>query len=488
MRRGFTRCFAAIATLAMAAGCSDDSTGPGDDTDYDGIDPIVYSQHVQPLFGASCAVAGCHTGTAPTAGLDLGSYPSLTAGSEYGSVVVPHHPERSHLYLHVSGQVPPQMPFERDPLSESAIAFLQRWIEQGAAFDDGNEMYTDVMRKGFVACQGENLVAVLDMDAATIRKGRVIRMLEVDMPHSVLVDPVGKRLYVSRLVTATDNIHVYDADTYEQVATGRAGTFPALMALSSDRTQLWITNFTGFGDSDNAVRVCNPTTLEELVPGGITPANVQQPHGLAVAPSGGFVYVTNILTDNVSVFTQSPIGHDVTVPLPLAPGGLQQPQQCVLSPAEDYLYVSALGSDRVHVMRTSDNVFVATVDVGDAPWHLTLSPDGQELWVVNWLGESVSIVNVANPEQPMVAQTLQPAHPRHPARPALERPMGIAFSPDGSLVYVTSTNDTNEGTGHHPPPDGQKHPGNVAIFDATTKTIVSVAEVPNFARFVSFLP
>ena len=66
--------------------------------------------------------------------------------------------------------------------------------------------------------------------------------------------------------------------------------------------------------------------------------------------------------------------------------------------------------------------------------------------------------------------------------------MGIAFSPDGSLVYVTSTNDTNEGTGHHPPPDGQKHPGNVAIFDATTKTIVSVAEVPNFARFVSFLP
>ena len=46
-------------------------------------------------------------------------------------------------------------------------------------------------------------------------------------------------------------------------------------------------------------------------------------------------------------------------------GGLQQPQQCVLSPAEDYLYVSALGSDRVHVLRTSDNVFVATAEVGE---------------------------------------------------------------------------------------------------------------------------
>lgn len=38
------------------------------------------------------------------------------------------------------------------------------------------------------------------------------------------------------------------------------------------------------------------------------------------------------------------------------------------------------------------------------------------------------------------------------------------------------------------PPDGQKNPGNVAIFDAATKNVVNVVEVPNFARFISFLP
>ena len=45
-----------------------------------------------------------------------------------------------------------------------------------------------------------------------------------------------------------------------------------------------------------------------------------------------------------------------------------------------------------------------------------------------------------------------------------------------------------QGSGHHPPPEGEKNPGSVAVFDALTREVLSVAEVPNFARFVSFLP
>ena len=49
--------------------------------------------------------------------------------------------------------------------------------------------------------------------------------------------------YGPRFETASDNIRVYDADTYALLDSGRAGTFPALMALTPDRSQLWVTNF-----------------------------------------------------------------------------------------------------------------------------------------------------------------------------------------------------------------------------------------------------
>jgi len=115
---------AAAFALAVTLGCGDDSTGPGGAVDYDSVDPIVYSQHVQPIFQASCAVAGCHTGTMPAAGLSLDDHDALVTGSDYGSVVVPGHSDRSHLYLHLSGDVPPRMPFERDPLDAAVVRFF----------------------------------------------------------------------------------------------------------------------------------------------------------------------------------------------------------------------------------------------------------------------------------------------------------------------------------------------------------------------------
>ena len=60
-------------------------------------------------------------------------------------------------------------------LSEDVIRFIRRWIEQGAQGDDGRAMYDDVTRKAFVACQGENTVAVVDKDT-----GLLVRLLDVD--------------------------------------------------------------------------------------------------------------------------------------------------------------------------------------------------------------------------------------------------------------------------------------------------------------------
>lgn len=476
---------AGLAGMILAAGCGSDSAGP----DYGSIETISYSQHIQPIFNQSCNTAACHNEVDKSAGLALTSYDALARGSNVGAMIVPFFPDRSHLWLHTAGLIEPQMPLARDPLDPQVIAFLGRWISEGAVGDDGRPMYSDTTRKAFVACQGENTVAVVDMDT-----GLCVRHLEVDQPHSVYVDPVSRRLYVSRFETASDNIQVFDADTYQPIRTGMAGSFPALMTVvrpAGQPAQLWVTNFdSNTSTGDHAVRVLDPVTLAEItaftLPSGI------QPHGIAVNADQTRIFICNIASGTVTEFGTDPpavIAGPIALP---AAGQAQQPQQCAISADENYLFVGALGVDRVYVadLTGPEPVFLpgSTVTVGDGPWHIALAPGGHELWVANWLGSSVSVVDVTNPTAPFVKATLTPDNPVDADRKTLQRPIGISFSPDGSQVWVTSANDDGSGSGHHPPPGGEKAPGNVAVFDASTYEVLHVAEVPNFARFVTFLP
>ncbi|GJM44982.1 MAG: hypothetical protein DHS20C21_18240 [Gemmatimonadota bacterium] len=464
---------------------------------YDEIDNIVYSEHVQPILNNSCAAAACHNSADRAFDFSTESYADLEAGSRFGSMIVPFEPERSHFYLHVTGDIEPRMPLGLDPLSDPIVRFLERWIAQGARDDDGSVMYSGATSKAFIACQGENSVAVVDTET-----GHLIRLIPVDAPHSVHVDRAGHRLFVSRFQTAPDNIHVYDTRTYELLYTGRAGTFPALMEMTPDGSQLWVTNFDGGGPSaDHAVRVLDPDTLAEIEFFEFGTA-VQQPHGLAMNEAGTLVYVSNIISDNVwGFFTGVGLGVAPNVDLfpvdlPDLPGLNHRPQQCVLSADENHLFVSTLETNRIYALDLAaaggPNPWVGEVIVPTGPWHIALSKDwmgGHELWVANWLDSSVSIVAVSDPTaMTVVGAPLRPTHPADDELAVLLRPIGIAFSPDGTQVYVSCANDDDQSSGHHPAPDGEKNPGSVVVFDAATRTVVAVAEVPNFARFASFQP
>src|SRR5688572_8653266 len=178
-----------------------------------------------------------------------------------------------------------------------------------------------------------------------------------------------------------------------------------------------------------------------------------------------------------------------SIPLPTVAGiPVQQPQQCILSPDESRLYVSALKSNMVHVLDTTLLEWRTSVAVGEGPWHMAMSPTTNELWVPNWLGESVSIISLANPDAPTQLLELRAPHPLDASRDAFQRPIGIALAPGGNYMYVANTNDNESGQGHHPPPGGQKEPGSVAKIHIATRTVQQVEEVPNFARFVTFLP
>jgi YVTN family beta-propeller protein len=446
---------------------------------YDSVQDVTFADNIQPFLSRNCTTSSCHNSTDRASGLSVASYEELAAGSDYGTMVIPFAAERSHMVEHITGETEPRMPPTGPPLPDDAVRMVKRWIDDGARDAMGTVMYSDVSSKAFVACQGENAVAVVDME-----NGRLARLINVEAPHSVYVR--DNRLYVSRFETASDNIHVYDPDTYELLQTGQAGTFPALMEITPDGRQLWVTNFDG---TDNHVTILDPNTLETLA---VLDTHGLAPHGITMTADGSHVFITNIDSDNIIVYTGNSDPTQITgfdVPIPPATGP-HQPQQCVLSADEAYLFVGALKSNQVFVYDVVAENFVASVEVGEAPWHLTLAPGGTEVWVANWHGNSISILDVANPVAPVVTETVEPTHDdgdgalRHD-EPLLPEPIGIITGPDGK-IYVACANNDESASGHHPTPGGEKSPGFLVVLDPATREILSSAEVPNFARFTSF--
>lgn len=85
---------------------------------------------VGPIFAENCT--GCHF-EGGRAGLNLTSYATALAGSNNGPVLVAGDPNGSLLVQRITGQVTPQMPRGRAPLSQEQIDLIIAWIAGGLA-------------------------------------------------------------------------------------------------------------------------------------------------------------------------------------------------------------------------------------------------------------------------------------------------------------------------------------------------------------------
>jgi uncharacterized membrane protein len=122
----FLRTGLAFAGLALAAattvGCAERT--------------VSYSAQVQPIIEKRCVE--CH---APgqrgyeESGLEMTNYASLMKGTRFGPIVEPGDAMNSVLIQLIEGRAHPSiaMPHGRNPLPDSEIAVLRKWVEQGAS-------------------------------------------------------------------------------------------------------------------------------------------------------------------------------------------------------------------------------------------------------------------------------------------------------------------------------------------------------------------
>ena len=108
--------------------------------------PVSFATQVLPIFTTNCAKAGCHTGNAPTGGMNLSGTSSqvrarlvgvATVGGPPGSIrVIAGNPDSSYIIRKLEGGpniFGNRMPNDGPPyLSQPTIDIIRTWIAQGA--------------------------------------------------------------------------------------------------------------------------------------------------------------------------------------------------------------------------------------------------------------------------------------------------------------------------------------------------------------------
>ena len=86
------------------------------------LDTITFSNTIQPIVNAKCAITSCHDAASAEAGYDLSSYSGVAQAVTDGSLL----PSLNH----ESGYSP--MPKNADKLPTCNISQITRWVSEGS--------------------------------------------------------------------------------------------------------------------------------------------------------------------------------------------------------------------------------------------------------------------------------------------------------------------------------------------------------------------
>jgi YVTN family beta-propeller protein len=464
---------AAIFSLCLfaALSCSHEITPPEppiESIDYDGIGNIVYSQHIQPIFNQKCTSAGCHNSLDRQHELDLTSWESLIRGAEHGACIIAGNAEHSLLIEHVKGEIEPRMPFNREPLPEKVIHFLERWIDEGAKNDAGQKPFEGITKKVYVTNQGDDLISVLALE-----HNLVIRLIEVgnvpnlpEVPHNITVDKQKQFWYVTLI--SGGELWKFDVATDAFQGKVKAGRSPANVVVSPDGSRACVTDWnTSIDNESRTVHVIETASMTRIGEWQVGIA----PHGINFSHDGQYLYVANNLSSSVSILRsadgelidQIVLAADVN---PLVRSTKYQPLQVVLTPDDRFAYVSCYNSNEVRVIDTSSRQVVHTIAVGAKPYLLQLTPDGKYVYVANWGSNNVSVIDAASYQ---VINTIE--------SPDFASPHDVVFTSDGRYAYVTNQNRDGSFSSHHPTEPGEGKIGNVVIIDTATRQVIKTVEL-----------
>jgi len=212
-----------------------------------------------------------------------------------------------------------------------------------------------VRNEVYVANSQSGSVSVIDAEANRV----VAAILVHRLPSSLAIDHSGHRAYVAN--TGSNSVSVLDLDRRREIAAAGTGELPGVVRISPDGRSLVVTNRGSGSVSVFEVSPYDPALKTELAP-----------RLRAAFPGCPGASDAAILPDSSKVFVACSAGHQVmAVSLAAAAGSWSARQNPSLM--MDHL--------------------LTLLDVGKAPVHLAMKPDGGEIFVSNFDSDSITEIS-----------------------------------------------------------------------------------------------
>jgi DNA-binding beta-propeller fold protein YncE len=153
----------------------------------------------------------------------------------------------------------------------------------------------------------------------------------------------------------------------------------------------------------------------------------RQPKSAAFSPEGDRIFAALLDDPGVDVFRFSPGGTGALLVfekrLAVPGSGARGFVEIMTDRERRELWVSNMEEDRVHIFNLDTLEYKSSAPTGRMPKVIVLSPDGKIAAISNWLSRSVSLFD-GESKKPLAEI------------PVNGTPRGMAFSPDGTLLYT----------------------------------------------------
>ena len=271
------------------------------------------------------------------------------------------------------------------------------------------------------------------IDSVSLSVAQRIDLVPGAQPYGIVIDNTTDRAYVA--VQATGRVLVFDTSSRTQVSGVNVGSHPRHLSLSADGGELLVSRFisppvpnehTGSPSLQGGgeIVVVNTATLSVADTIVLRQSDRQDAEHSArgipnylgaavIAPDGNSAWVPS-KQDNIArggLRDGRTLTHDSTVRsissrIDLVVGSEDYPSRvdhddggiasaATFGPWGSYLYVALEGSRQVSVVEPYGTGEIARFNVGRAPQGLATSPDGNRLYVQNFLDRTLSVVDIS---------------------------------------------------------------------------------------------
>jgi len=283
-----------------------------------------------------------------------------------------------------------------------------------------------------------------------------------DLPLNIAVSSKKKYLAVTNNGQSTQSIQLIDVINHKVLSTVEIPKSWLGLKFSADEKFLYAS-----GGNDNRIlkyAIINSKLLlkDSIILGAKWPVKIS-PAGLDIDDSKNLLYVVTKENNSLyiidlkskSIIQKDSIGAECYTAL--------------LSTDKKELYISVWGADRIAIFNTTTRKFTESIPVGDNPNDMSLSRNGQYLFVANANDNSVSVIDI---KKRKLLETLNAA--LYPNSVPGSTTNSVALSADEKTLYIANADNNC-----------------LAVFDVTkpgaskSKGFIPVGWYPTCVRVVS---